>query len=59
MRDAPFNDASFGNVVVLEVEGGYGEAGEEGSSVSVGEGLICHVMLLCDVHMMCVKNIIE
>ncbi len=48
MGDAPFNDASFGNVVVLEVEGGYGEAGEEGSSVSVGEGLIC-----CDVIMMC------
>ena len=37
MRDASFDNASFGDVVVLEVEGGYGEAGEEGSSVSVGE----------------------
>ncbi len=41
MGDATFNNASFGNIVVLEVEGGYGEAREEGSSVSVGEGLIC------------------
>ena len=43
MRDAAFNNASFGNIIVLEVERGYGKAGEEGSSVSVGEGLICCV----------------
>ena len=51
MRDTSFNDTSFGNVVVLEVKGCYGKAGEKGSSVSIGEGLICCVVL--QEYMMC------
>ncbi len=47
MRDAAFDNATFGNVVILKVEGGYGKAGEEGSSVSVGEGLIYVMYMMC------------
>mmetsp|Transcript_11139 Transcript_11139/g.24140 ORF Transcript_11139/g.24140 Transcript_11139/m.24140 type:complete len:273 (+) Transcript_11139:1235-2053(+) len=38
--DATFGDAAFGDGVVVHVEGGDGEAGEEGASVAVGEGYV-------------------
>mmetsp|Transcript_8275 Transcript_8275/g.14951 ORF Transcript_8275/g.14951 Transcript_8275/m.14951 type:complete len:203 (+) Transcript_8275:1281-1889(+) len=37
---ATFGDAAFGDGVVVHVEGGDGEAGEEGASVAVGEGYV-------------------
>ena len=40
MRDPSFGEGAEGDVVVFEVKGGHGEAGEEGSSISVGKGWI-------------------